>query len=104
MPLQADVDALISLAPALAHLEAPERGAAQWSRLPGRAHRNGHLAAGRRRRQVVAEVDPYATVRFLRRSSRVGRLTRFAVCCLVASLPSFSGFARLSLVVNRLPW
>jgi hypothetical protein len=49
-------------------------------------------------------VVAYASVRFLTPYFRVGRLTSFAICCLVAGLLSFAGFELLSLGIIRLPW
>jgi undecaprenyl-diphosphatase len=53
---------------------------------------------------VVAGIAALASVAFLTRYFRVGRLTPFAYYCLAAGFVTFVIFAALSLGVVHLPW
>jgi undecaprenyl-diphosphatase len=53
---------------------------------------------------ILSGVVAYASLRFLTRCFRVGRLTPSAIYCLIAGLVSFAVFALLSLGIIHLPW
>ena len=53
---------------------------------------------------VVSDIAAFLSVRFLTAYFEVGRLTPFAIFCLVEGLIAFLIFAPISLGVFSLPW